>query len=325
VSWIREHWIFGVLIVIIVAFSIDSSHFLSQANWLNTSSAATEVMLLAVGQTFVIVSGGIDLSVGATLGLSGMVGAWVMAHFFSHGGTPGGLVTAIGFAVTIVVGGLVGLVNGVLIAQYDIPPFVVTLGTLGIGTGLADLISNGQEITQLPLTIGNLGDDNLGGWVPVVVLVTIVLTLIAGVVLARTRFGALTYTIGDNREAAVRAGVADRRHLRRIYVLSGLLAGVASITVMARLAAASPTSGADDELNAIAAVVIGGASLFGGRGTLGGAVIGTLIISVLLTGLIIINVPSFWQLVAVGAVLIAAVYIDQLGAGRRLGVLAGAR
>ena len=325
-SWMRANWIFGVLVVIVVAFSIDSSHFLSKANWLNTSSTATEVMLLAVGQTFVIVSGGIDLSVGATLGLSGMCGAWVMEHFFSHAGVPTGapaLVTAIGFAVTLVVGGLVGLVNGVLIAQYDIPPFVVTLGTLGIGTGLADLISNGQEITELPLAIGNLGNDNLAGWIPIVVVVTAVVTIFAALVLAKTRFGALTYTIGDNREAAVRAGVADRAHLRRIYVLSGALAGVAAMTVMARLAAASPTSGSDDELNAIAAVVIGGASLFGGRGTIAGAVIGTLIISVLLTGLIIIDVPSFWQLVAVGTVLIAAVYIDQLGAGRRLGVRRG--
>ncbi|HLI58705.1 MAG TPA: ABC transporter permease [Solirubrobacteraceae bacterium] len=325
-AWVREHWIFGVLVVIVLAFSIDSSHFLSQANWLNTSSAATEVMLLAVGQTFVIVSGGIDLSVGASLGLSGMCGAWVMEHFFSHAGVPTGApvaVTAIGFAVTLLVGAAVGLVNGVLIAQYDIPPFVVTLGTLGICTGLADLISNGQEITVLPLAIGNLGNDNLGGWVPVIVIATALITVAAGLVLARTRFGALTYTIGDNREAAVRAGVADRRHLRRIYVLSGALAGVAAMTVMARLAAASPTSGSDDELNAIAAVVIGGASLFGGRGTIAGAVIGTLIISVLLTGLIIINVPSFWQLVAVGAVLIAAVYVDQLGTGRRLAVRRG--
>jgi len=283
-------------------------------------------MLLAVGQTFVIVSGGIDLSVGATLGLSGMCGAWTMEHFFSHAGIPTGspvLVTAIGFAVTLVVGGLVGLVNGVLIGRCDIPPFVVTLGTLGICTGLADLISGGQEITELPLAIGNLGNENLAGWIPVVVIVTVLITIVAGLVLAKTRFGARTYTIGDNREAAVRAGVADRAHLCRIYVLSGALAGVAAMTVMARLAAASPTSGSDDELNAIAAVVIGGASLFGGRGTIAGAVIGTLIISVLLTGLIIINVPSFWQLVAVGAVLIAAVYVDQLGSGRRLGIRRG--
>jgi ribose transport system permease protein len=324
-TWMRENWIFGVLVLIIVAFSVASSDFLTRANWLNTSSTATEVMLLAVGETFVIVSGGIDLSVGATLGLSGMSGGWVMAHFFATGGTPGGVVAAIGFAVAIAVGALVGLVNGVLISRYDIPSFVVTLGTLGIATGLADLVYNGQEISLLPATIGNIGNTNLGGWLPIPVLVTAVITVAAGIVLAKTRFGAFTYTIGDNREAAVRAGVADRRHLRRIYVLAGVLAGVAGITVMTRLAAASPTSGANDELNAIAAVVIGGASLFGGRGTIGGSVIGTAIISVLLTGLIIVNVPPFWQLVAVGVVLIAAVYIDQLGSQLRSGIKAGIR
>lgn len=310
---VREGWIFGVLVAIVIGFSIASPNFLTQANWLNTSSTATEVLLLAVGQTFVIVSGGIDLSVGATLGLSGMVGAWVMAHFFGGGGTPGGLVTTIGFIVAIAVGTLIGLVNGLLISRYDIPAFVVTLGTLGIGTGLADLISNGQEISTLPVLIGNIGNTNLFGWIPVVVLVAVVITVAAAVLLAKTRFGTYTYTIGDNRQAAVRAGINDRRHLTKVYVLSGLLAGVAGVTVMTRLGAASPTSGSNDELNAIAAVVIGGASLFGGRGTIVGSVIGTCIISVLLTGLIIVNVPPFWQLVAVGVVLIAAVYIDQLG------------
>ena len=248
-----------------------------------------------------------------------------MAHFFGSGGAPGGVVTAIGFAVAIVVGALVGLVNGVLIARYDIPSFVVTLGTLGIATGLADLVYNGQEISQIPVTIGNIGNTNLGGWLPIPVLVTAIITVAAGIVLAKTRFGAFTYAIGDNREAAVRAGVPDRRHVRRIYVLAGVLAGVAGITVMTRLSAASPTSGANDELNAIAAVVIGGASLFGGRGTIGGSVVGTAIISVLLTGLIIVNVPPFWQLVAVGVVLIAAVYVDQLGDQLRTGLKAGSR
>ncbi|MGH2914696.1 MAG: ABC transporter permease [Solirubrobacteraceae bacterium] len=311
---LRDGWIFGVLVVIVIAFSIASSSFLTQANWLNTSSTATEVLLLAVGQTFVIITAGIDLSVGAILGLSGMAGAWAMEHFFSGGGTPGGIVTAVGFIVALLVGALVGATNGVLIARWDIPPFVVTLGTLGIGTGLADLISNGQEISSIPPLVGNIGNTNIAGWVPVPVLVAVLVAIVAGVILARTRWGAYTYSIGDSREAAVRAGIDDRRHLFSVYTVSGLLAGLAGIIVMTRLGAASPASGADDELNAIAAVVIGGASLFGGRGTVIGSVIGTCIISVLLTGLIIVNVPPFWQLVAVGVVLIAAVYVDQLGA-----------
>ena len=144
------------------------------------------------------------------------------------------------------------------------------------------------------------------------VLITAVITIWCGLLLAKTRFGAYALTIGDSREAAVRAGINDRRYLLEIYTLSGLLAGVASVLVMARLGAGSPVSGATDNLNAIAAVVIGGASLFGGRGTIIGSVIGTGIIAVLLTGLVLVNVPPFWQEVAVGAILIAAVDIDQL-------------
>ena len=313
IVWARSHWIFGVLIAIVVGFSIASPYFLTRANWINTSTTATEVLLLAIGETFVIVSGGIDLSVGAALGLSGMCGGWMMMHLFSGGGTPPVLVIAVGFAATVLAGLAVGAVNGLLISRLSIPAFVVTLGTLGICTGLGDLISNGQEISAIPAGIARIGDTNIGGWIPVTVLVAVVLAGIFGLLLARTRFGTYTYAIGDSREAATRAGVNSRRHLLKVYIIAGGLAGVAGVTVMARLGVASPTSGSNDNLNAIAAAVIGGTSLFGGRGTIAGSVIGTAIISVLLTGLIIVNVPSFWQLVAVGVVLIAAVYIDQLG------------
>jgi ribose transport system permease protein len=315
-QWIRDTWIFGALVVTVVAFSIASPDFLTQDNWLNTSSSAVEVLLLAAGQTFVIISGGIDLSVGATLGLSGMAGGWVMANGFAAGTSPA-LVTAVGILVALAVGLLVGLVNGALIARYRIPPFVVTLGTLGIATGAADLVSNGLEISNIPTTVSQIGNTDIGGWVPIPVLVAAVACVITGILLAKTRFGAYTYAIGDNRQAAVRAGIRDKRHLIKIYAMSGFLAGVAGVLVMARLSAASPTSGSNDELDAIAAVVIGGTSLAGGSGTIVGSVIGTAIISVLLTGLIIVNVPPFWQLVAVGVVLIVAVYADQYGRGTR--------
>ncbi|MGH2860448.1 MAG: ABC transporter permease [Solirubrobacteraceae bacterium] len=311
--WARANWIFAVLIAIIAAFSIDSPYFLTKANWITTSTTATEVLLLAIGETFVIVSGGIDLSVGAALGLSGMTGGWTMMHFFSSPATPAAIVIAIGFIVTILTGLLIGLLNGLLVSHLNIPSFVVTLGTLGICTGLGDLIYGGQEISTLPPALASIGNTNLGSWVPVVVLVAVVLAVVFGLVLAKTRFGNYTYAIGDSCEAASRAGVNHRRHLVKVYMLAGVMAGVAGVTVMVRLGVASPTSGSSDNLNAIAAAVIGGTSLFGGRGTIAGAVIGTAIISVLLTGLIIVNVPPFWQLVAVGIVLIAAVYVDQLG------------
>jgi ribose transport system permease protein len=313
-SWsvVRDLWIGGVLLALIAGFSLDSPYFLTRANWLNTSSTATEVLLLAVGETFVICSGGIDLSVGAVLGFSGTAGAWVMATGFAgaHGAAVGAV--GVGFLAAIVAGGAFGLLNGFLVAWAGIPPFVVTLGTLGIATGLGFLLNNGQEISAIPGSVATFGNTNLGGWVPVPVLITAVITIWCGLLLAKTRFGAYTLSIGDSREAVIRAGINDRRVLLRIYLLSGLLAGVASVLVMTRLGAGSPSSGATDNLNAIAAVVIGGASLFGGRGTIIGSVIGTGIIAVLITGLVLINVPPFWQEVTVGVVLIIAVYIDQL-------------
>jgi ribose transport system permease protein len=290
---VRDLWIGGVLLLIIAAFSIGSPYFLTRANWLNTSSTATEVLLLAVGETFVICSGGIDLSVGAVLGFSGTLGAWVMATGFAGAhGTAAGAVS-VGFLAAIVAGGAFGLLNGLLVAWAGIPPF-------------------GQEISAIPASVATFGNTNIGGWIPVPVLITAVITVFCGLLLARTRFGAYTLSIGDSREAVIRAGVNDRRYLLRIYLLSGLLAGVAGVLVMARLGAGSPASGATDNLNAIAAVVIGGASLFGGRGTIIGSVIGTGIIAVLVTGLVLISVPPFWQEVTVGWVLIIAVYIDQL-------------
>ena len=218
---------------------------------------------------------------------------------------------------TLLVGAAFGALNGLLVTRAAVPPFVVTLGTLGIATGLGYLLNNGQEISNIPASVTTMGNTNLGGWIPVPVAVTAVITIWYGLVLARTRFGAYTLSIGDSREAVVRAGINDRRHLFKVYLLAGLLAGVAGILVMARLGAGSPDSGATDNLNAIAAVVIGGASLFGGRGTVIGTVIGTGIIAVLLTGLVLVNVPPFWQEVLVGAVLILAVYIDQLRGRRR--------
>lgn len=305
-------WLVCVLAAVVIVFSLRSSSFLSQANWLNTALTASEVLLLAVGQTYVIITGGIDLSDGAVLGLSGMVGGWVMSELSGTSGNDAALVVAIGFLSALAVGVVVGLVNGVLIARYGIPPFVVTLGALGICTGIADLVYNGQEISNLPAVVGTIGSTSVFGWIPVPALVAGVLTVAAAAMLRTTRFGEHTYALGDSRDAAVRAGIRDRGHLVRIYVLSSALAAVAGVLVMTRLAVASPTSGSNDELNAIAAVVIGGASLFGGKGTILGSFLGTFLIAVLLTGLIIINVPPFWQLIAVGAVLIAAVYVDQL-------------
>lgn len=310
----RELWMGLFLLALIIGFGIKAPAFFSRASWLNTSNTGLEVLLVALGETYVVCTAGIDLSVGANLGFSAMVGAWVMSHFFTIGtGTDVGVVI-VGFAVTLLAGALVGAINGALVAWADVPPFVVTLGTLGMATGLALIVANGQEISSIPKSVAKIGNANIGGWVPVPVAVGAVITVLLAFVLAKTRFGMHTLSIGDSREAVVRSGINDKRHLFKVYVLAGLLAGFAGIVVMGRLGAANPTSGASDNLSAIAAVVIGGTSLFGGRGSILGTVFGTGIIAVLLTGLIVINVPSFWQQVVVGAVLIVAVYTDQLRA-----------
>ena len=180
-------WIGGPLIALIIGFSIWSPYFLTRANWLNTSSTATEVLLLAVGETFVICSGGIDLSVGAILGCSGTAGAWVMAHGFAATAGAAPLTVCVGFGVTLLVGAAFGLLNGLLIAWAFVPPFVVTLGTLGIATGLGYLLNNGQEISNIPSSVTTIGNTNLGGWVPVPVAVTAAIAIWCGLLLAKTR------------------------------------------------------------------------------------------------------------------------------------------
>ena len=313
----RDLWMGGLLVVLIIGFGLKSPAFFSRASWLNTSNTGLEVLLVAVGETFVICTAGIDLSVGANLGFSSMVGAWAMTHWFTLGSGSNVMVVVVGFVVALLFASLLGALNGALVAWANVLPFVVTLGTLGIATGLSDLLNGGQEISAIPSSIARIGNANIGGWIPVPVAMGAVVTIILAFVLAKTKFGAHTLSLGDSREAVVRAGINDKMHLFKVYVLAGLLAGIAGIVVMGRLGAASPTSGATDNLSAIAAVVIGGTSLFGGRGSVLGTVFGTGIIAVLLTGLIVINVPPFWQEVAVGAVLIAAVYLDQMRGRKR--------
>jgi ribose transport system permease protein len=302
-------WTLAVLLLLVAAFCVAAPNFHTKAAWVATGLAATEVMLLAVGETFVIVNRGIDLSVGANLGLSGMVSGYVMSRMLS---LPQPLVLVIGLAVAIAAGTAVGLVNGLVISRLHITPFVATLGMMGAATGATQLINNGQELSSLPPDIFRVGNDAvLGGWVPFPVLVVAVVVVAAGYLLHQTRFGQHCFGIGSNLEAAERTGIDVARHTVLVYSLAGACAGLAGYLVMAQLAAASVTAGQNDELSAIAAVVIGGVSLFGGRGTIAAAVIGTLIITVLQTGLVVAQLTSSWQVIAVGVVLVVAVLADQ--------------
>ncbi|CAB1128263.1 ABC transporter permease [Candidatus Hydrogenisulfobacillus filiaventi] len=308
---LRQWWMALILLGLVGVFTLVAPGFFSLENLRSTTLFASDTLLLGIGETLVIITGGIDLSVGAILGLAGMTAGWAMQAVLTADARAGAAALLLGFAVALATGTAAGLVNGLVITRMGITPFIATLGMLGIATGFTFLITNGTDITILPAALNAVGNTALAGWLPVPFLVALGVALAAHYVLTRTRFGLYTYAIGSNPEGARVSGIDVPLHLLKVYTLSGLIAGLAGILVVARLMAASPLEGANDELNAIAAVVIGGASLFGGRGRVLGTLIGGLVISVLVTGLVIAGVQPYWQTVAIGATIILAVYIDQ--------------
>ncbi len=305
---IGDWWTVFILALLVIVFSVTSPGFFSSLNFVNTTVSASNTIILAVAETFVIITGGIDLSVGAVLGLSGMVGADVMQSLLSYGD-----ITAliIGLLAGLLTGLILGAINGLVVTVLEVTPFIATLGMLGIATGLTFLITNGTDIVNLPLELSTIGDAVLFNFLGVPVIITAIVLVIAWYYLRKTRFGKYTYAVGSNSEGTRRSGVNVKYHLFKIYALSGLLSGLAGMIIVARIATGSPLEGANDELNAIASVVIGGASLFGGRGTILGSTVGALIISVLVSGLVIMGVQPYWQTVTIGIIIILAVYIDQ--------------
>lgn len=302
----------AILAAMVVALGVIAPAFLTQASWVATSQAATVIVLLAVGQSFVIIAGGIDLSVGAVLGCSAMISAVAMRALLAAGSGEG-VTVLVGLVVALASGLLMGLVNGLVITRMRITPFIATLGMLGVASGATNIISGGVEIVDLPASLTVVGNTTLlGGWLTLPAAITVVVALAAGTALARTRFGLRTYAIGSNPAAAARAGIGVPAHLRTVYVLSGILAGLAGFLLMARFVGASPLAGTGTELASIAAAVIGGASLTGGRGSVLGTVIGAMVTAVLQIGLILAGVASFWQTLAIGVVIVIAVWGDQL-------------
>jgi len=308
-SLLGDYWIVGVLFLFVIFFSIVAPGFFTLRSWISTSLYAVQFILLGIGETLVIITAGVDLSVGSIMGLSGMVGGYLMRQL-TLAGMPDGLVILIGVLSGIAAGLVVGLANGYAIARLGIVPMIATMGTLSICRGLTFVVSD-VSIANIPERLGDFGNHVLWGIMPTPVLVTIVLALIFYFVLHKTRFGRHIYALGSNREAARRAGLPIEKYLIQVYMLSGLLAAVSGLLTLSRFTAASPLAGNQLELNAIASAIIGGASLFGGRGTIVGAVAGALIVSILVTAFVLLNIEPYWQMVATGAVLVAAVYMDQ--------------
>ncbi|MBO2457193.1 ABC transporter permease/substrate-binding protein [Actinomadura violacea] len=288
------------LIILVIALAIASGDFLTVTNLLNVGVQAAVTAILAFGVTFVIVTAGIDLSVGAVAALSAVVLAWTA--------TQHGLPWPLALIAAVVVGVVAGLVNGALITYGKLPPFIATLAMLGVARGLALVISDGSPIA-FPGAVTHLGD-TIGKYLPVPVIVMIVMGLLTALILARTYSGRAMYAIGGNEEAARLSGIRVNRQKLVTYALSGAFAAVAGIVLASRLASAQPQAANGYELDAIAAVVIGGASLSGGKGKAFGTLVGALILAVLRNGLNLLSVSAFWQQVVIGVVIAAAVLLD---------------
>ena len=314
-------WIFLFLLALVAYFSLTTPDhaFFGADNFKTIALDTSVVILLAIGQTFVIMTAGIDLSVGGILLFSGVAGGLVMLELSGTEAQTAALqypnaevAVPIGVAVTLVCGTFWGLVNGLLVTRLKMPPFIVTLGTLGITFGAADLLAGGTNLVSVPTgfqdTIGN--GKLLGLFVPVYIAICFVIA--AHVVLRYTRFGRYTEAVGSNEEGSRRTGINVDRHVVKVYTLTGFLCGVAATIDLARFGTMNLAAHSTDNLNSIAAVVMGGTSLFGGIGTILGTVVGAFIPTVLQNGLVISAVDPFWQQVLVGVMIIVAVYLDQL-------------
>jgi ribose transport system permease protein len=300
--WWDRVGILVVLIALVALMAAIAPNFASVNNLFNIARSISINAILAAGMTFVILAAGIDLSVGSILAVSGV--ASVMTAL---AGVPAPLAILIG----IVAGALAGLINGMLIAYLSLAAFIVTLGTMTFLRGLAYTMTDGQPIVSNTLAFRDIGNGYIAG-IPAPVVVMVVVYAVAWFVLERTRYGRHVYAVGGNAEAARLAGINVKRVITSVYVIAGVCAGLAGVIFSARVVSAQPTAGVGYELDAIAAVVLGGTSLVGGRGRIFGTLVGSVILGVLSTGLILMNVQFFTQLMIKGLVIILAVAIDSL-------------
>lgn len=299
----------AVLVILVVFFAFAAHGFLTVVSFSNILDSTSVFLLLALGETFVIFAGGIDLSVGSMLSLGGVASASYMStQFAAHGN--GLSATIVGIVISLAVGLLGGMGNGAVIAYMKLDPLIVTLGSLGIFLGIADLLSNGLPIGNLPPESFVLGNGQLFH-VPYVAIIALVFAAALSFVARKTRFGRYCYALGASEESVRRAGVNIKKHTVMLYGVSGALAGLAGMLNAAHFSSATSSAGANALLVAIAAVVIGGTPIAGGEGTIWGTVIGALIYTLLDNGFVLMNIASFWQLVVIGCLIILAVYVDE--------------
>ncbi|MBP9479281.1 MAG: ABC transporter permease [Sebaldella sp.] len=293
---------FGSLIIMVIFFSLTSQYFFSLTNFITIALQTAVVGIIAIGMTFVIITGGIDLSVGSIVAFSGVITGLALKT---------GMPMVMAIIIGLLTGTLCGLINGVLISKANLPPFISTLGLMMMGRGLVLAITNGIPVSGLSDSYASISGGSVMG-IPNPVIFLIILAVIFSFILKKTIIGKYTYAVGSNEDASKLSGINVSKIKCFVYGVSGLLSAVSGIILSSRLISAQPTEGMGYEMDAIAAVVIGGASLMGGTGTIIGTILGAFIMSILRNGLNMLNVSGFWQQFAVGAVVLIAVYIDSL-------------
>jgi len=293
-----------ILFALIIFFSFMSNGFFSQKNLYNILQQVAVIGIITVAQTFVIITSGIDLSQGAIIGLTTVISAMCMVDLK--------LPIPIAVIAGLLVGIGIGAANGVLIAHLGLPAFIATLGTMSVTEAIALLIKGGNDIYNLPNAISEFGRQGLGEILPNIAIIMIIIVAAMHILLKKTSFGRYTYAVGSNATAAKFSGVKVKRVLFKTYLLAGLLCGVAGIIMMCRMNGGVAIAGKGYQMNSISAVVIGGGSLFGGEGSIVGAIIGAFIMVILSNGLQIMGISSYWQQFITGIVLVSAVLFDTL-------------
>ena len=307
-DWIERLLPYASVVALFIALSILSPYFLTLQNLSSVCRQTAVITIIALGMTIIMISGGIDLSVGSVMAFAGICGTQLLESRQS-------LVASV--AGAMLAGAAWGLLNSALITLLKVSPFIATLGTMGAARGVTLVLTNGMPVVNLPSSFGRLGDGNIFRIVPVPLAILVALALLTGFILKYTRMGRYAYAIGSNVEAARYAGVPIRRYLVAIYTFGGALTGLAGMIEASRLVTGQPTAGYGYELSVIAAVVIGGASLSGGEGTVAGTIAGAFLMGLISNGSNLLGVSPFWQQVVIGSVIVLAVAVDELRKRRR--------
>lgn len=307
-DWLERLLPFASVIALFIALSIVSPYFLTLQNLSSVARQIAVINIIALGMTLIMISGGIDISVGSVMAFAGICGTMLLHAGY---GLPASILGA------VVAGAAWGLVNSLIVTLLHVSPFIATLGTMGAARGLTLVMTGGLPVVNLPESFGRLGDGNVLRVVPVPLALLSALAVLTGFILKYTRMGRYAYAIGSNIEAVRYAGIPVKRYLVSIYVFCGALTGLAGMIESSRLMTGQPTTGQGYELSVIAAVVIGGASLSGGEGTVTGTMAGAVLMGLISNGSNLLGISPFWQQVVIGSIIVLAVAVDEIRKRRR--------